>query len=461
MTLLSNAFPKAAGLGPQIEALLADPAAKPEAFAALPLPTAMRALVIDARDEARTMALPEAERDPAQTLRLREVPLPPMAGDEVLIAVMAAGLNYNSVWSSMFMPGSPFDYLRRFGSFSPRNGTHVRDYMVLGSDAAGVVLRVGSQVTNCKPGDEVCVHPGVVNDHAPECHEDDLLSPQTRAWGFETNFGAFADFTVVRASQILPKPRHLSWAEAASLPLVNGTVYRMLIGSNGARMHLGESVLIWGAAGGLGLLACQYVLRGGGQPVCVVSSEDRAEILRRIGVQAVVNRSAAGISLWTRDGAPHERGIARLRGRIRAAAGDPSIDIVFEHPGAETFWASVALLRHGGRVVTCGSTSGHEHRYDNRRLWMHVKSIIGSHGANYHEAWQANRLVCRGLIHPVLTDTGQLADGIGLVRRLRDNLHIGKIAMLCQAAAPRDGIRDPGLRRAAGVDPFLQKLMVS
>ncbi|MBL3584737.1 zinc-binding dehydrogenase [Rhodovulum sulfidophilum] len=157
----------------------------------------------------------------------------------------------------------------------------------------------------------------------------------------------------------------------------------------------------------------------------------------------------------------NERGIARLRGRIRAAAGDPSIDIVFEHPGAETFWASVALLRHGGRVVTCGSTSGHEHRYDNRRLWMHVKSIIGSHGANYHEAWQANRLVCRGLIHPVLTDTGQLADGVGLVRRLRDNLHIGKIAMLCQAAAPRDGIRDPDLRRAAGVDPFLQKLMVS
>lgn len=466
MTILTQNDPDArpilagssrASFSADLAMLAASAKSRPEDFAALPLPATMRALVISIEDEARMQDAAQHDRDPIDTLKINDVPVPPLANDEVLIAIMAAGVNYNNVWSSMFLPSSPFDYLRRFAALSPRNAGHLGDRMVLGSDAAGIVLRVGANVSNCKPGDEVCVHPGVVNDHAPECHADDLLSPDTRAWGFETNFGAFAEFTVVRASQILPKPRHLTWAEAASLPLVNGTVYRMLVSRNGAQMRLGESVLIWGAAGGLGLLACQYVQRGGGIPVCVVSSEERAETLRRIGISTVINRDAEKISLWTGD-EPNERGIVKMRSRIRKATQQPGVDIVFEHPGADTFWASVSLLRHGGRVVTCGSTSGHEHRYDNRRLWMHVKSIIGSHGANYHEAWLANQLVCRGMIHPVLTRVGTLEDGVSLIRSLHRNSHVGKIAMLCHAQSMTDGIRDHALRDSSGLEAFNAKV---
>lgn len=459
--MTTHRFADNAHFSSELATLLSRPKRRSEDFAELPLPSRMLALVIEAGDEARILAQPADQRDPADALRLKHVPVPALKDDEVLVAVMAAGINHNTIWSSRFLPGSPFEYLRRFAALSPRNAGHLQDYMVLGSDAAGVVLRTGAQVMNCRPGDEVCIHPGVVNDHAPECHADDLLSPETRAWGFETNFGAFAEFTVVRASQILPKPKHLSWAEAATMPLVNGTVYRMLVSPNGAQMRLGESVLIWGAAGGLGLIASQYVLQGGGDPVCVVSNDERAEALRRMGVRTILNRNSLGEGLWQDDGQPNERAVARMRSRIRAATGSAGVDLVFEHTGADTFWASVALLRHGGRIVTCGSTSGHDHRYDNRRLWMHVKSIIGSHGANYLEAWRANQLVCSGRIMPVLTKSGSLTHASALIGLVHQNRHLGKVAILCHARDDRDGIRDPARREGLRVDDFRSRILAA
>lgn len=422
------------------------------------IPQQMMALVIRHEDESRLSAIPRTERRPSMALQLAQVPTPRPGPGEVLIAVMAAGINYNNVWSSLFLPESPFKYLRQFAALGQANVPHMQPFMVIGSDASGFVAEIGSGVINCKVGDRVCLHPGVTNDQASECHEDDLLSPETRAWGFETNYGAFAEYCLVKASQIMPKPAHLTWEEAASLPLVNGTVYRMLISPNGARMRLGDSVLIWGASGGLGLIACQYVLRAGGIPVAVVSNSRRAEILKSIGVEHVIDRSAMNIQLWTENGMPNERAIARMRAAIRAMIGKPDIDIVFEHPGHDTFWASVTLAKHGGKVVTCGSTTGYDHRYDNRRLWMHVKSIIGSHGANYYEACLANRLASLGMIQPVLTETRPLERGPELIDLLHANRHVGKCALLCQASQPGLGVTDPESRKRYLTGEFIASL---
>ncbi|EHA1743118.1 crotonyl-CoA carboxylase/reductase [Salmonella enterica subsp. enterica serovar Infantis] len=436
---------------------LQEPGLSTEDYANMPIPETMSALTLQADDEAIAGSIAPGLRKPSQFLHYRQVLTPEPQAGEVLVAVMAAGINYNNVWSSVYQPGSPFMYLRQYAALHRRNRRHLQPFMILGSDASGIVLRVGPDVENCKPGDAVCINTAVVDEHAPETHHDVELSTSVRAWGFETNYGAFAEMTLVRATQIMPKPTHLSWEEAASLPLVNGTVYRMLVSGNGAQLRAGENILIWGAAGGLGLIACQYAKLCGATPVAVVSRAERAEVLRRIGVEHVIDRHAQKIDLW-KDNQPNERAMLKMRRNIRKSLEGNALDVVFEHPGMETFWASVALPGNGARIVTCGSTTGYQHQYDNRRLWMQVKSVIGCHGANYYEACKANMLVCKGRIQPVLTCTAPLAAGMGLIDRLHANEHTGKFGLLCLTPETGKGITAPERREEYGTDKFLAAL---
>jgi len=124
------------------------------------------------------------------------------------------------------------------------------------------------------------------------------------------------------------------------------------------------------------------------------------------------------------------------------------VDIVFEHPGRETFGASVYVARRGGTIVTCASTSGFMHEYDNRYLWMSLKRIIGSHFANYREAWQANRLIAKGMIHPTMSAVYPLEKTGQAALDVHRNLHHGKVAVLCLAPAEGLGVRDHLLREA-------------
>jgi crotonyl-CoA reductase len=119
---------------------------------------------------------------------------------------------------------------------------------------------------------------------------------------------------------------------------------------------------------------------------------------------------------------------------------------VFEHPGRETFGASVYVARRGGTIVTCASTSGFLHEYDNRYLWMNLKRIIGSHFANYREAWEANRLIRRGKIHPTLSRTYPLELAAQATYDVHRNTHQGKVGVLCLAPENGRGIRDHELR---------------
>ena len=311
------------------------------------------------------------------------------------------------------------------------------------------MLRIGSAVRNWKPGDRVTVHCNHVDDQDPTAHDDSMMAANQRIWGYETNFGGLADLAVVKANQLMPKPAHLTWEEAAVTALCNSTSYRMLVSQNGAQMKQGDVVLIWGATGGIGAYAAQYVLNGGGIPVCVVSSADKADILRAMGVEAIIDRRAAGYQFWTDERTPDEGEWRRLGKDIRALVGEDP-DIVFEHPGRSTFGASMYVTKRGGTVVTCAATSGFMLEFDNRFFWMRLKRLIGSHFANYKEAWEANRLISKGMIHPVLSQVFALEDTGEAAYQVHHNMHEGKIGVLCLAPSEGLGVTDPELRAKVG-----------
>ena len=226
------------------------------------------------------------------------------------MAVMASSVNYNTVWTSIFEPVPTFGFLERYGRLSPLTAKHDLPYHVVGSDLAGVVLRVGPGVNRWRPGDEVVAHCLSVELEDPAGHDDTMMDPQQRIWGFETNFGGLAELALVKSNQLMPKPGHLTWEEAAAPGLVNSTAYRQLVSHNGANMKQGDTVLIWGASGGLGSYATQMALNGGAIPVCVVSSPEKAAIVARMGAELIIDRSAEGYRFWKDETHPGPPGMA-------------------------------------------------------------------------------------------------------------------------------------------------------
>ncbi len=422
-----------------------------EDLAAIPLPESYRAAVVRKDEVGMFTGLPSADKDPRKSLHIEEVPVPELAPDEAFVAVMASAINFNTVWTSIFEPLPTFAFLERLGRESRWGARHDLPYHVVGSDASGVVIRVGSAVRNWRPGDRVTVHCNYVDDQDPGAHDDSMLASNQRIWGFESNFGGLADLALVKANQLMPKPAHLTWEEAACNALCNSTAYRMLVSRNGADMRQGDVVLVWGATGGLGGYAIQYVLNGGGVPVGVVSSPEKAKLLADLGVEAVIDRRAKAYRFWADEHTQDESEWRRLGKDIRALVGEDP-DIVFEHPGRATMGASVFVCKRGGMVVTCAATSGYMIEYDNRHLWMKLKSIKSSHFANYREAWEANRLIALGKIQPILSATYPLGEVGEAARQVQRNLHEGKIGVRCLAPCDGLGVDDPELRAKVGED---------
>jgi crotonyl-CoA reductase len=406
-------------------------------IADLPIPRHIRGALVYANDQELFAGLDSHDKDPRKSIHVAEFPLPELAPDEAYVAVMASSINFNTVWSSIFEPVPTFRFLERYARESAWGARHDQPFHVLGSDAAGVVLRVGPAVRNFRPGDAVTVHANVVDDQEPTAHDDSMLAANQRAWGFETNFGGLADVAVVKANQLMPKPPHLTWEEAAVNTLASATSYRMIVSPNGAGMTQGQVVLVWGASGGIGSYACQYVLNGGGVPVAVVSSERKAALVRSLGVEHVIDRRAEGYRFWNEDGVQDEREWLRFGRKIRELVGaDP--DIVFEHPGRETLGASVFVCRRGGTVITCAATTGYRLEFDARYLWMNLKTIKGCHFANYREAWASNELAAEGRIAPTLSRVFPL-DRVGeATYEVHHNLHEGKLGVL--VLAPQEGL---------------------
>jgi crotonyl-CoA reductase len=404
------------------------------------------------RKEDVDMFAGEGDKDVRKSVHIGRVSMPSLAPDEVLVAIMASSINYNTVWSAIFEPLPTFNFLRRYAKTGGFAARHDQPYHVIGSDGAGIIVKTGSGVRRWRVGDHVVISPAHVDDQEPATHADGMLGMEQRAWGFETNFGGLAEYSVVRASQLIAKPPHLNWEEAACITLCAGTAYRMLVSRQGACMKQGDIVLIWGAAGGLGGYATQLVKNGGGIAIGVVGSDEKAAILRKLGCDIIVNRNEVGLADFG-DSLPDEsirRG--KLLGKIirERAGADP--DIVFDYTGRATFGTSVFVAKRGGVVVTCGSSSGYLHEFDNRYLWMNLKRIVGSHVANLSEQWECMRLFNWGMLVPTLSAVYSLDEAAEATRLVQTNAHMGKVGVLCLAPRPGLGVTDPEQRARIGED---------
>jgi crotonyl-CoA carboxylase/reductase len=381
--------------------------------------------------------------EPKDAIQLEEVDVPQPGAFEVIVRVMAAGVNFNNVWAALGKPVSIFKY-----GDHPEFGHHIG-----GSDASGIVWKVGEGVTRWKPGDEVVVHCNQASYEDVEVHGlDPLAAPSQRIWAYETTWGSFAQFCKVQAQQLLPKPKHLSWTEAASYGLTYFTAYRMLMDQ--AKIQAGDKVLVWGAAGGLGVFATQLCKAAGAESVGVVSSDEKGELVKQLGAKGYINRNEFSGMMRKGGETPEEEKERFLTSRAftkkvtEILGGAP--DVVFEHVGQATFPTSVLAVKPFGKVVICGATSGYNLDFDVRYLWMKQKEIIGSHFANAWEATRANALIDEGKVKPVLWKTVGFDEVAEAHQLLRDNQHLGKIAILVGATSDDEGrtADGPGAIRA-------------
>ena len=209
-------------------------------------------------------------------------------------------------------------------------------------------------------------------------------------------------------------------------------------------------VVVWGASGGLGSYAVQHVLNGGGTPIGVVSSPKKVKLLNDLGVEAVIDRKVANYRFWADEHTQDESSgaaSARTSGAGGRRAGDR-----LRTPGAPDDGCLGLRLQAGGTIVTCAATSGYMIEYDNRHLWMKLKTIKGSHFANYREAWDANQLICDGKVLPPLSAVYPLEQVGEAAYQVHHNLHEGKIGVLCLAPDGGPGHRRPELRAKVGED---------
>ena len=354
---------------------------------------------------------PERFGPPMQAFQKEVVDVPDIADDEVLVYVMAAGINYNNVWAGL---GIPVDVIgaRNKGHARGDFGSDPAPFHIGGSDASGIVYKVGKDVTNVKVGDEVVMHCGQWSRSCPsvQAGKDPMYSPTFRIWGYETNWGSFAQFTKVQAQQCMPKPKHMTWEEASAYTLVAATAWRMLHGWGENAVKKDDVVLIWGGAGGLGSMAIQIVKAAGGVPIAVVSGEDKFDYCMKLGAKGCINRNDFDhwgmLPHWKDDQAYGTwlKGARKFGSAIWDVLGERGApNIVFEHPGESTIPTSIFVCDTGGMVVVCAGTTGFNATVDLRYLWMRQKRLQGSHFANGVQSNQMNDLALVGRLDPCLS----------------------------------------------------------
>jgi crotonyl-CoA carboxylase/reductase len=369
------------------------------------------------------------------TAMLQEVlNVPEIDNYDVLVLVMAAGVNYNGVWAALGVPISPFD-------------SHKQPYHIAGSDASGIVWAVGAKVTRWKIGDEVVVHCNQDDGDDEECNGGDpMYSTSQRIWGYETPDGSFSQFTRVQSQQLMPRPQHQTWEESACYTLTLATAYRMLFGHAPHELKPGQNVLIWGASGGLGSYAVQLASVVGANAIGVISDENKRDFVMGLGAKGVINRrdfncwgqmptvNTPEYASWFKEARKFGAAIWDITGK----GNNP--DLVFEHPGESTFPISTFVCKKGGMVVICAGTTGYNITLDVRYMWMHQKRLQGSHFANLKQAAAANRLMCENKLSPCLSEVFDWNNLPEAHMKMRRNEHLpGNMSVLVQA--PCRGLR--------------------
>jgi len=380
--------------------------------------------------------------EPRKAFQVEKVDVPAIDDDEALIYVMGAGINFNNVWAAL---GSPIDVI----AARQKSNFDSSDFHIGGSDASGVVYAVGKDVKNVKVGDEVVIHCGTWdrNDAVVKAGDDPMYAPSFKIWGYETNWGSFAQFTKVQAHQCMPKAKHLTWEEAAAPTLVGATAYRMLMGWAPHTVRQDDVVLIWGASGGLGCMATQIVKAQGGIPVGVVGDDKKADFCMKLGAKGVINRKkfdhwgmmphwkdTEGYGKWSAGCRAFGKAVWEVVGERRSPR------IVFEHPGEDTVPTSIFVCDTGGMVVICAGTTGYNAVVDLRYLWMRQKRFQGSHFANDDQSYAFNQLVLDGKIDACLAQTFKFDDIPHCHQLLHEN-RAPEGKMVALVGAPKAGLK--------------------
>jgi len=376
----------------------------------------------------------ERHGEPDTAMQLEVVETPEIDSHEVLVLVMAAGVNYNGVWAALGQPISPFD-------------GHKAAYHIAGSDASGIIWAVGDKVKRWKVGDEVVVHCNQDDGDDEECNGGDpMFSPSQRIWGYETPDGSFAQFARVQAQQLMKRPAHLTWEESACYTLTLATAYRMLFGHRPHILRPGQNVLVWGASGGLGSYAIQLINTAGANAIGVISDESKRDFVLELGARGVINRR--DFNCWGQLPTVNTEEWKKWFGEVRKfgkaiweiTGKGNNVDIVFEHPGEATFPVSTFVVKRGGMVVICAGTTGYNLTMDARYVWMHQKRIQGSHFANLLQASQANQLMIERRIDPCMSEVFDWGDIPAAHMKMMRNQHKpGNMAVL--VSAPTTGLR--------------------
>ncbi|MEM7269702.1 MAG: crotonyl-CoA carboxylase/reductase, partial [Pseudomonadota bacterium] len=385
----------------------------------------------------------ERQGEPATAMQVEVVDTPVLDSHEVLVLVMAAGVNYNGVWASLGVPISMFD-------------VHKQPYHIAGSDASGIVWAVGDKVTRWKVGDEVVIHCNQDDGEDEECNGGDpMFSTSQRIWGYETPDGSFAQFTNVQSQQLMRRPQHLTWEESACYTLTLATAYRMLFGHRPHILKPGDNVLVWGASGGLGSYAIQLINTAGANAIGVISDESKRDFVLSLGAKGVINRK--DFNCWGEMPTVNTDEYKEWFGEVRKfgkaiwdiTGKGNNVDMVFEHPGQATMPVSVFVVKRGGMVVICAGTTGYNLTMDARYLWMHQKRVQGSHFANLKQASQANNLMLERRLDPCMSEVFEWADIPAAHMKMLANEHLpGNMAVL--VGSPTTGLRTVEDAREAG-----------
>lgn len=373
--------------------------------------------------------------EPTTAFQQEEIDVPEIGDDETLVYVMAAGVNYNNVWAALGIPVNVIGARNKAGE--------KEEFHIGGSDASGIVWKIGKNVKNVKVGDEVVIHCGMWDVHDPAIKNgvDPMYIPSYRIWGYESNWGSFAQFTKVQAHQCVPKPKHLNWEEAAAYMLVAATAYRMLTRWQEHEVRKDDVVLVWGGAGGLGSMAIQICKAFGAKAIAVVSGEDKVEYCKKLGAVGCIDRRKFnhwGMLPHWKDNEKYNtwlKGAREFGKAIWDVLGEKkSPRLVFEHPGEDTIPTSIFVCDTGGMVVVCAGTTGYNATVDLRYLWMRQKRLQGSHFANDDQAIGVNNLVLEGKVDPCLSRTWEFSETAAAHQLMRENKHPhGNMSILVNA----------------------------
>ena len=326
-----------------------------------------------------------------EVVTVEAVPRPQVDGpDDVVVALKAAALNHLDLFVLRGLPGLPPAFPH-----------------VLGADGAGVVEAIGAAVTRAKPGDRVLLNPGVSCQRCEYCLAGEQSLCATYKLLGEHLPGTFAEAVRVPQWNVHPVPDGVAWADAAAFPLVHLTAWRMLVTRAGVRP--GETVLIWGIGGGVALAALGIAKLLGAVAIVTSSSEAKLARARSLGADIALNHAAGDV--------PKE---------LRRLLGGRGVDVVVDSVGEATWEKSLRALAPGGRLVTCGATTGPRVITDVRRLFWYHQTLMGSTMGNAREFAEIVRLLGSGALRPVVDGVTPLADARRALERMASGEQFGK-----------------------------------